>query len=382
MSNTPLDNFKATLARYMHFEDSSHVDVCFGTVFANGLDSSPTWLFLVGPPSSGKTAVLEPASAHPLLYALDKLTTQSLVSHHVGKDGKDPSLLPELHRKTLVIKDFTGMISMRSQDFHCILGQLRGAYDGSYASKAGIGSVKRYRSRFGVIAMVTSAIDKHRPVMTELGERFVTFRMPDVSPAEARRRGMLLGDRDRRTEMETALREAAYEVLQQPVIEARMGKAFKNKLWDVAEFVARARCHIEKHPKTNEPEIPQPEVPTRLFGQLINLTKGIAMARGKSKVDGEDARLVRRTALDSMTLKRLTLMRAFLDRAHGSLSVGEVAGKMHFPEETIRVHIRDLELLGILQGSDGLGDSGKVVRKYSLVQKDLLEDLLVSKYVG
>ena len=55
---------------------------------------------------------------------------------------------------------------------------------------------------------------------------------------------------------------------------------------------------------------------------------------------------------------------------------------MHFPEETIRVHIRDLELLGILQGSDGLGDSGKVVRKYSLVQKDLLEDLLVSKYVG
>lgn len=370
-----LDDYKAIVAKWLYIENTEHIDICFGVMFANLLlDSNPVWLFLVGPPSSGKTAAIQPASAHSLLYALSKLTPNTLISHHVGKNGRDSSLIPKLHNKVLIIKDFTAMLSMRTPDLHAILGQLRDAYDGECASAAGIGNVKRFNSKFGIIAAVTGSIDKQRPLMTELGERFITYRMPIISTAEAKKRSFM--NKDSVREMNEELREAAIELLNQRVAVPRMHIVFKRKIYRVAEFVAKARCHIERDRFTKEPELPQPEVPTRLAGQLNDLARGIAMARGKAAVDGADARLVQKVGLHSLTYKRIALLRTMLSSYPGHLTIAEVAERMGFPEPTIRVHIQNLELLKLLEKKQVLGVKGHIVNKYRVLQEDLLTELL------
>ena len=90
----------------------------------------------------------------------------------------DHSLLPKLDGKVLVIKDFTALLNMPREARQQILGDLRDAYDGNAAKAFGTHvETRRYTSKFGIMAAVTGAIDKHAAVMQQLGERFLKLRL-------------------------------------------------------------------------------------------------------------------------------------------------------------------------------------------------------------
>ena len=82
---------------------------------------------------------------------------QAISDYNMIQDGdNDPSLIPKLDGKVLVIKDFTVILKERHEIASAILSQLRDAFDGSIRKAFGTGKDKKYNAKFGVIAAVTN----------------------------------------------------------------------------------------------------------------------------------------------------------------------------------------------------------------------------------
>ena len=68
------------------------VDVALATVIANRMDGDPLWMFLVAPPSGGKTEVIRSLDDVADVYPLSSLTAQTFASGFERK-GAETSLL-------------------------------------------------------------------------------------------------------------------------------------------------------------------------------------------------------------------------------------------------------------------------------------------------
>ncbi len=349
---TVLESFKLKCHKYLVIKDDKYIDIIFAVIFANRLDSKPVWMYLVGAPSSGKTEILQ-ALVGPEVEQISKLSAHSLNSGYVDPKNKlaDFSLLPKIDGKTIIIKDFTALLNSRSDTLMEITGQLRDAYDGSSRSVFGTGKDVTYKSKFGIIAGVTNAIDRHRAVLTELGERFLTYRCPVIDVKESYARCWKVSSPKEVTKQEADLKAAATKVLALKMHRVTLSDSFRRKIIHVAEFVARARTEVTRDRFSKEPEIPMPEVATRLTRQLCDFAIGLAVVHEKKYITSEILRIVEKVALDCLTLKRLRLLRILYEKFPQYMSTAEVATAMKFSKTIIRRWLDDLYLLELIDKS-------------------------------
>ena len=69
----------------------------------------------------------------------------------------DPSFLPQLDGKVLIIKDLSPLLSLRHEARNIIIVQLRDAYDGSSAQGYGNLGLVSYRAKFSLLGASTLA---------------------------------------------------------------------------------------------------------------------------------------------------------------------------------------------------------------------------------
>ena len=374
---TRLEKYKKTCRKYLYFKDTEHIDIIFGTVFANRLDARPVWVYIVGPPSSSKTEIIRTLSESSEIYSLSRLTPKALISGVKTKDKKKMSLLSRLDGKVLTIKDFTAMLSMRYNDLMEVVGQLRDAYDGSSAVAFGTGDV-RFKSKFGLIACVTGAIDKHTRLVADLGERFVTYRMPAISRWEESQRCLKAMSIKSVKKKEEELSKAALKVLERRPKPATLSEFKRLKILNLAQVVASARCTITRDQFTKEPELPSIELAIRLTEQLSNLAIGIAMAREKRRVTEDELKLTMQVGVHSLTAKRMMLIEALLTYWPDPASINEIVGKLSFgfSESIVRRWLEDMLLLGLVEKFPTMGNKGKTYFRWQLVNGRLLKDVL------
>ncbi|MFC1693441.1 toprim domain-containing protein, partial [Candidatus Latescibacterota bacterium] len=146
-----LDGVKTVVKKWLYFEDYSVVDVCLAVIIANRMQADPLWMFLIAPPGGSKTELLRALKCEGVTYELSSLTEHTLVS---GLQGvKD--MLFELNDKVVIMKDFTTVLSMRSDPRLVILGQLREIYDGQYKAEFGNRKKINWEGKVGFLAGVT-----------------------------------------------------------------------------------------------------------------------------------------------------------------------------------------------------------------------------------
>lgn len=371
---TELDRFKMVCSKYLVIGDTTYIDIIFGCVFANRLDSSPVWLYLVAPPSSGKTEMLIPLYGSPEIYWTDTLTQNTLISFYGEK--KDASLIPKLNGKVLIIKDFTEMLKMRRETLHEILGQLRNAYDGQCSKASGKGITKSYKSKFGVIAAVTDEIDSHRSLLSALGERFITYRIPDVTQYEQSKRCLRAMQINSVVEQSRVMSEAAQKVLANKPSPAEMSTSSMREIIKVAQVVARGRTGVHRDRKTREPDIVRPEYAVRLSKQLGDLAIGIAMAREKTSVGEEEVLLVQHVAIHSLELKRIRILNILLSEDSLWVDASDIAKALYSSSQTAHEHLDDLVLLDLAKRRTILGKKGTLKHQWQLKQAQMLRRIL------
>ena len=378
----PVEIYKKKISKYLVLNEShDYIDFVWGVVYANRLDVKPVWAYLIGPSSCGKTTILDPMDGHESIVSLDTLSKASLLPGvKPGRPTKKTaemairnSVLSQADGKILVIKDLSPLLTEDYKELKSILGILRSAYDGKFSKAFGnIGRID-IKCRFGLIAAVTDAIDRHSIMDSELGQRFIGYRMPAISTQEE----LAICDailNNKESELNEALHEAACEMLDREPKEPSITKRQADTIKYTAKIIALARTSITRDKFTYDPRVSRPERMARLYSQLISLAKGVAMARGHRRVMGEDVVFVRHVAAHTLSLDMLRLLNMFLDKR--ILTAQTLHDRFKWCSATCHRTLENLELIGITEREVVAGAKGKDTDAWTLKRADQWEKML------
>jgi hypothetical protein len=284
----------------------------FAVVFSNKIPGEPLWLFIVGPPGSGKTLMLQSVSDVDCTHYESNLNPKTLVSGFKMSDGSDPSLLPKIIGKTLILKEYTEVMSLSGADQEFLFGVLRGAYDGRVERTYAHGVSRVYPEpgsqhrtcHFSLLAGVTNAI--HGDNRAALGERFLKYQMfpDDHDPILQIQSAINTAIRQELPEFE--LRQSASSFIEYKLGQLESGTVslptvptwFQDRIVGLSQIVSMIRAMVAR----KQGELlyrPAPEVGTRLSKQLIKLAQCIAFTLDKPTVDDEVYAILQRVGMDS-----------------------------------------------------------------------------------
>jgi hypothetical protein len=344
---------RAVLAKWLSIppEDAELIDFCLAVYKSHEIDGDPLWGCVIDASGGGKTELLRAFSNLKYAYCLSSLTENTLVSGYRDpkKPQDDPSLLPKLNEKVLIIKDLAPLLSMRRESRSEILGQLRDAYDGFTNQGHGNLGMVHYKARFSLLAASTSAVDRRDAVDQELGERFVRFRAhSNNSQSKARRAMRNIGsDGSMRQEIEQAISGFLDSL---PYIgAAKIPEKMLDRLADLADFTAKARSPVPRDRHGDIQYIPRAEVGTRLGKQLGKLLLALAAVRGKASPDEEDFATVQRVANDCLPPGRSLVIWGL---RNGKEKPADIEKATKMPHASIARILDDLRALGLVDKVD------------------------------
>jgi hypothetical protein len=344
---------KNAFSRWLHIEDDDFIDVGLATVIAHGFPGDPVWLFLVGPSGCGKTEFLS-ALRTERIYHLTQFTPNTLVSGLNQSKKKDPSLLPDLDEKVVVIKDFTAILSENPKTRSQIFGQLRDVYDGSTAKAFGSGvRTRRYDCHVGLIAGVTPAIEKYQSLDQVLGERFLNYRISYVRPEMAveKARQNAGSQTQMRSELEGVVTEFLREERPCSPDAIAVPPIFAEMIQSLASTVAALRTSVPKNRSGEVQYVPETEIGTRLVVQLTKLGSALAMARGRSEFTQAEYDVLLKVARHSVPTLRMRIVAALMHKS-GALNkwvtTTELDKETKLPGASVRAAADDLRLLGLV----------------------------------
>ena len=341
--------------KWLHLPDPTVLDIMFGTVLGNRLDGDPLWMFLVGPPGCGKSACLMSLSGSPLITTRTTVTRAALVCGMPNVGNSDPSLLPKLDGRILVVKDFTTILSAQEKTREELFGVLRDAYDGKYVQEFGRGVLREYICRFGFLAGVTGKIEELGPTHAIAGERFVKFYMRHSSARIGAGKQTIkraVKNRRKHTQMQRELTEVAHEVLPRPQPEEpEIGEYEEDIICGMAAWTANMRGAVTRDRFTKEMVfIPSAEIGTRLASEFEKLAAGVAIFRGKDKVGPDELAVVARVARDSAPDITEEIVRQMY--VHGRdkyMAEGDIYKLARLPWEVVSSRLRDMAQLDVVQ---------------------------------
>jgi hypothetical protein len=346
-----VENLVDVFERHLYMPNTDHVLAACGAAVANLFPGDPLWLGLVAGPSTSKTETLDALSDVPEVHHAATLTEASLLSgtsnREKAKDAKGGLLREIGDFGILVPKDFGSVLSMNQEARASALAALREIYDGAWTRHVGTdgGKTLHWAGKVGLLFGATTAIDRHHAVVSSMGERFLLYRLPEVSAEE---QAMFAASRfGQESSMRHELRAAASGVVQ-AARETQPEPASPEEtavLVAAASFVVTARSAIHRDSYNREIEIIHtPEGPARLVKQLLALRQGLA-AIG---VSGEDAlRITTKAAFDSMPPIRLNVVR-LLAETEESMETKLIGDELGYPTGTARRACEDLAAHGLV----------------------------------
>ena len=352
-----------TFRRWLHLPDPGALYVTLATVVANRLPGDPVWLLLVAASSSGKTEVLFSLGELPEIEPAATLTEAALLSGVPRKEyaaGATGGLLRKIgDYGILTLKDFGSVLSMQRDARAGVLAALREIYDGSWDRPVGAdgGKTLHWEGKLGLVAGVTTVVDRHHAVMDALGSRFAFYRIEVDERKEQTRRALEHVRRARG--MRAELRDAVagfFAGLELPDgADHTLTDADIKRLISLADFVTLARSPVERDAySTREIElVPDAEAPARFAGMLASLLEGLRVI---GLEDGPAWQLVTKVALDSMPAPRRKVIEHLI--VHTTKTTKDVATVLGLPTTTARRTLEDLAAHGVVtRKSAGKGKS-------------------------
>ena len=387
MKNDGLEKFEIELKKVFLLEDPYIAKVLLALVISQFTPNDPAWTAIVGPSGGCKSEFInmlslfkwtppEANAQEQRVTAVSTLTARTFVSGFKAA-GKDPSLLTQITRGIITIKDMTSLLSEHKDDKAVIMGQLREIYDGKYNKKFGNGEEVNWEGKITVIAGATYAIHSMKQQYVAMGERFLFYNLiqPDRKGAahktmENQEEGEMAAHRLKFAEMFAAL---AIDVLKSmPKKLPKMNKETRSDLIDLAELSTRARSDVERNwrsPKQEITDVHPPEMPTRFAGQLQSIVQALKIinhyTNGKFELLESDKIILNKMSLDSVTKMRRIIMQELA--RYEMIETSGLATKLGLPTNSVRNYLEDLVALGVADREKGRGpkgDSWKIKSQY------------------
>lgn len=346
-------------------------DVVFGTVFANRLPGDPLWMYIVAPPGGLKTEPLLSLMGGKLIEVVESVTAPALISGQ-GMNGTDPSLVPKLNGRLLVVKDWTIILGLPEHERKEILSILRGAFDGTCGRDFGNGIRRSYRSTFGILAAVTPVVEQYTEELAAVGERFLSWRnwLPEGYHERYELIKRALDNTTKEKEMRSEINTVAKRVLLAGIKEVPgCSEEDKMRIIKLSQWISIMRGTVTRDRyRKNVTHKPFTELGTRLSKEIYKLVLGISIFKGHPSVRPEAMRIARSVARSSVSVRYYDTLRALYKVGHDKgVAPDDIKKLVGLPGETIEMILENMKMLGAISRSV---EEGKVVWR---VQPDFHE---------
>ena len=335
------------------------------------LPGDPLWLLIVAGPGGAKTETVQ-ALAGAGAFVTSTIASEGALLSASPRKQRHQKATGGLLRKigdhgTLVIKDFTSILSADRNTRACVLAAIREVYDGRWERNVGTdgGQTLTWTGRIVIVAAVTTAWDAAHAVVATMGDRFALLRLRTSAGRRQAGRGAIRntgGETEMRQELAAAV-GALVERMDTGVYQ--LSDAEVDQVVKAADLVTLARSAVERDYRGEIEFAHDPEAPTRFAKQLVQLLRG-AISIGMTPA--EAMRLVRRCACDSIPPLRRDILLDLADNP-GSKAT-DVRKRISKPRNTVRRGLECLHVLGALacEETEETGRDGKehVVWRYRL----------------
>jgi hypothetical protein len=349
------------------------------------LPGDPLWLLIVAGPGGAKTETVQ-ALAGCGAHITSAIASEGALLSATPRRQQNKKSTGGLLRKigdhgTLVIKDFTSILSADRNTRASVLAAIREIYDGRWERNVGTdgGQTLTWTGRIVIVAAVTTAWDAAHAVVASMGDRFALLRLRTSAGRLEAGRGAV-----RNTGGETAMRQELADavgalVAHMDTTPHQLSDDEADKIVKAADLVTLARSAVERDFRGDIEFAHDPEAPTRFAKQLVQLLRG-AVAIG---VPPDDAmRLVRRCACDSIPPLRRDIL---LDLAKNPNSrAADVRKRIFQPRNTVRRGLECLHMLRALvcEETEETGRDGKVLAVWRYRLADGLDQQTLQSVTG
>lgn len=383
------------IGELMYVEDFGMVDIVIASIIANSLKiGDPVWLTLIGPSSGGKSQLIRPfAKANPnLIHQVDDLTSNTLIS---GTLGVEHSLLGRIgEHGVLSMDDLTVLFSKNSEQRAEILSQFRMLYDGQFSKSTGNRKdAQLWKGYVGMIAGATPSIYRYFAEVSDMGERFINYRMKKYDVHKAvefvtthRHTANELTDK-----LAALFKEYVVTLIEGLPKDSKFLPAIHPETYQtiqtMSEFstLMRTPVHIDERSGLVD-EFPEPEMPFRVMKQLTSIAQALqCMADDHTAPLPPDlTRALEWCAYSLCNDKRRAWLRALvgLHDAGKRLSARNISAATGLHTEVVKKELDQLQAIGIIELADedrgekqwSLANSGitKMVRRLDPLSTDTI----------
>lgn len=369
--NTTLEDAHNILKKNLHQPDIDVFDVVLACMTNNLFDTTPIWMFIVAPPSSGKTEVINTFKycGYPydsMAYYSSKFTPHSLISGMTTKNG-DPSLLKKFENNpmTLFLKDFSSVMGLRDNDKDEIYSSFRDIYDGYCSKDFGNGVERKYNDlNFSFIACCTPEIYDEAHNFNALGERFgkIILNVDQSIPNMIK----MMDKADENLKEETKVREEmaiiVYSYLK--ALYAWIEKnniplpGMKGELKEAIQYLCiysskmRGNVSRDKFKKDFITSKPSTENPIRLYKMLSVLACNIALHYKQKDADLNQLRVIKKIALDTVNQRDEEILRIVYKKNYieqNQCTKRDIFQNSIYTPYTVNYILQSMVLTGVLE---------------------------------
>lgn len=355
---SPIHRLASRLQDYLHFPDPYPLYVLIGSLVANYAEGRPVWLMMIGPPSCGKSELLNSLLSLPGIKEGGSITgVGALLSGSKKRDRNSSStggLLREIgERGALVIKEFTSILSLPSETMRSVMAAFREVYDGRYTRSVGSdgGNDQQWIGKMAVLTGCTESIDHHHQLIADMGERFVFYRYEHSDGWSETYKALSVSNSEQLSNnLQALIVQFADEIgldWSCPPILPELDSHDKQRLIAFSQFSSQGRSAVIRDSYTKEViQASIGEYPIRMALALSQLLRSLRYIG----VDDNDAwRIVRKTAFDSLPGSRRMTLLALLN---GQTATSTIAAHARVSQTTARRSLEELEIHNVVNRLD------------------------------
>ena len=282
-----LTDLKKEIQKYQYMEDTGVIDFTLATIISNRLKlENPVWAIIIGASSGGKSQILRPMSLTDtkFIHRVDDLTENTFLSGSAGKDDK--SLLTReggIGKHGMIsISDLTVLMSKSAESRATILSQFRMLFDGEMIKHSGNQAKPiQWQGYLGVIAGSTPSIYATFEEVSDMGERFVYYRMRDFDPIKATK--LALNRKEFGKDLDDILSSTYQQYIKELVskyadeVVPNLPDDIENRIIRIAQFAEIVRTAIHKDWQGNQDRIPVSAYPMRVAQQLRGIARSMML---------------------------------------------------------------------------------------------------------